>query len=63
MKRGDLRDMFKMKNFDAGRLATIHNIYFFNDLMEQMRDAIRENHFQDFKKEYLTRLSKNMVLA
>ncbi len=48
-----LYELFKFKNPEAGRLATIHNIFFFNDLMRQVREAIQDHRFQKFKKEYL----------
>jgi queuine tRNA-ribosyltransferase len=40
--REGLRDLFKEKNQDAGRFATLHNVYFFNDLMRKIRNTIRE---------------------
>lgn len=55
--RRELRRLFKDKNPEAGRLATIHNAYFFNDLMEKIREAINENKFSEFKKSCLGRLS------
>jgi len=58
VERRELHQMFKIKNPEAGRLATIHNVYFFNDLMSQMRDALREGRFGEFKGEYLGRLAK-----
>ncbi len=51
--RRDLHKMFKEKDEQAGRLATIHNVYFFNDLMQQIRTSIVEGRFMEFKKEYL----------
>ncbi len=48
-----LHSLFKEKKLEAGRLATIHNIYFFNDLLRQIREAIKQNRFKIFKKWYL----------
>ena len=45
--------LFKEKNPEAGRLATIHNIFFFNDLMRQIREAIQSGQFQKFKQSYI----------
>jgi queuine tRNA-ribosyltransferase/7-cyano-7-deazaguanine tRNA-ribosyltransferase len=53
LPRRELHKMFREKNLEAGRMATIHNIYFFNDLMEKIRGAIREGQFQNFKRQYL----------
>jgi len=58
ISRRELHKLFKDKDQRAGRLATIHNIYFFNDLMEKIRESIRGGGFGEFKKEYLTRLGK-----
>lgn len=51
--RGELRELFKAKNPRAGRLATIHNVWFFNDLMGKIRESIREGKFSELKKEVL----------
>ncbi len=45
--------MFKDKNKEAGRLATIHNLYFFNNLMEEIREAIRDGKLGELRKAYL----------
>lgn len=59
VSRGELYELFKSGCPEAGRLATIHNVYFFNDLMEKIRNSIREGHFQKFKAEYLRKLEKS----
>lgn len=61
ISKRDLRRLFKEKNPEAGRLATIHNVYFFNDLMEKIRQAINEDNFLEFKKKYLTALTKKLA--
>ena len=52
--RGGLHRLFKTKNPEAGRLATIHNIYFFNDLMEKIRIAISDDQFEKLRRYYLS---------
>lgn len=59
--QGQLRDLFKTKNEKAGRYATLHNVWFFNDLMDQIRSAIRHNRFSKFKQAFLARLSRSQV--
>jgi queuine tRNA-ribosyltransferase/7-cyano-7-deazaguanine tRNA-ribosyltransferase len=54
--RGLLHEFFKTKNPEAARLATLHNVYFFNDLMMKIRWSIKEGRFTEFKKETLARL-------
>jgi queuine tRNA-ribosyltransferase len=59
ISRGELYELFKSKNPEAGRLATIHNIYFFNDLMTKIRDSIRGGYFREFKSECLRKFGKS----
>lgn len=56
--RAKLYELFKAKNPDAGRYATMHNVWFFNSLVEQMRAAIAKGKFVEFKKKYLASLAK-----
>ncbi len=49
--RKQLREMFKSGDQNAGRLATIHNMFFFNRLMAGIREAIREDRFEVFKNQ------------
>ena len=35
------------------RLAVMHNLYFYNNLMEEIRRALDEDRFEEFKKEKL----------
>jgi tRNA-guanine family transglycosylase len=41
----------------AGEIATMHNIYFFNDFMRQIREAIQRGMFKEFKEEFLNKIS------
>jgi queuine tRNA-ribosyltransferase len=34
----------------GARLNTIHNLYYYQDLMAQMRQAIEDNKFAEFKQ-------------
>ncbi len=62
VSRAELRRMFKDKDPQAGRLATIHNVFFFNNLMSEIRQAIEAGGFEDFRKEYLAGLTKQEPL-
>ncbi|MEK7187990.1 MAG: tRNA guanosine(34) transglycosylase Tgt [Patescibacteria group bacterium] len=53
INRKTLRQLFKDKNPEAGRLATIHNVSFFNQLMEDIREGIKNDNLGEVKKEYL----------
>lgn len=49
--RGMLFDMFHSKDLRAGEYATMHNIFFFNTFMSEVRGAIRNETFSDFAEE------------
>lgn len=55
--RAYIRHLFKAKEMLAMRLCVLHNLYFFNDLMRQIRDAIECGNFGGFKKSKLEQLS------
>ncbi|MEE9566871.1 MAG: tRNA-guanine transglycosylase, partial [Desulfobacteria bacterium] len=50
--RAYLRHLFMAKELLAYRLNTTHNIYFFVSLMKEMRNAIRQERFAQFKKDF-----------
>ncbi|MBI5221038.1 MAG: tRNA guanosine(34) transglycosylase Tgt [Candidatus Liptonbacteria bacterium] len=56
VSKAELRQLFENKDTQAGRLATIHNVFFFNNLMAQIRQAIQTGTFSGFQREYLARL-------
>ncbi|MGL4730088.1 MAG: tRNA guanosine(34) transglycosylase Tgt [Clostridium sp.] len=51
--RAYIRHLFKAKEMLAMRLAVLHNLYFYNKLMEEIRDAIDGDYFEEFKEEKL----------
>lgn len=59
VSRGEIHEFFRKRDPRGGRLATIHNIYFFNALMENIREAIRAGRFSEFKLQCLARLKSN----
>ncbi|MGN0584402.1 MAG: tRNA guanosine(34) transglycosylase Tgt [Ruminococcus sp.] len=54
--RAYVRHLFKANEQLAGRLAVQHNLYFYNTLMEKIRDAIDEDRFDSFRDEYSVKL-------
>ena len=44
----------------ALRLAVLHNLYFYNKLMERIRQALDEGTFQQFRTEYSEKLAQRM---
>lgn len=49
--RAYIRHLFKSGEMLGMRLAVMHNLYFYNDLMEKIRKALNENSFENFYKE------------
>lgn len=50
--RAYLRHLFKTKEMLGYRLATLHNLAYLYDLMKEMRQALRENRFLEFKRQF-----------
>ena len=53
-----LRHLFKADEVLALRLAVLHNLYFYNDLMAKIRRALDEGTFADFRARYSGELEK-----
>ncbi len=50
--RSYVRHLFKCGESLAGRLAVQHNLYFYNTLMEKIRDALDNGTFEQFRAYY-----------
>ena len=50
--RSYIRHLFKAKETLGMRLAVLHNLYFYNELMEQIRLALDEDRFESFYSGY-----------
>jgi len=55
--RAYIRHLHKSGEMLGLRLCVLHNLYFYNHLMKEIRDAIDEDRFSSFKDEMLYRLS------
>ncbi len=53
--RGYLNHLFRAKELTYFRLASLHNLHYYLNLMKQMRKAILSNRFQEFKKEFYSK--------
>ncbi|MCD7955599.1 MAG: tRNA guanosine(34) transglycosylase Tgt [Lachnospiraceae bacterium] len=49
--RGYIRHLLKAKEMLGMRLCVLHNLYFYNHLMEEIRGAIEQERYDSFKKE------------
>ncbi|MDF2882256.1 MAG: tgt [Clostridiaceae bacterium] len=51
--RAYIRHLFKAKEMLAMRLCVLHNLYFYNNLMAEIREAIDGDYFPEYKKKKL----------
>lgn len=56
--RSYIRHLFKAKEMLALRLCVLHNLYFYNKLMEDIRKALDEDRFHEFKENKLLEWSR-----
>lgn len=54
--RGYIRHLMKANEMLGMRLAVMHNLYFYNNLMTEIRSNIENGSFKDFKNEYCVKL-------
>ncbi|MBP5773544.1 MAG: tRNA guanosine(34) transglycosylase Tgt [Eubacterium sp.] len=57
--RAYIRHLIKAKEMLGMRLCVLHNLYFYNKMMEEIRDAIANNSFQEYKKQKLAGFEAN----
>jgi len=53
--RAYLKHLYMSKELLSYRLNTIHNIHYFVHLMQDVRDAIIEDRFEAFKKDFFAK--------
>ena len=58
--RAYIRHLFKAREVLAMRLCVIHNLYFYNNLMQEIRDALDGGYWQTFKEEKVEAFSKRV---
>ena len=51
-----IRHLFKADEMLAMRLAVMHNLYFYNNLMEKIRESLDNDTFEDFYRKYVNLL-------
>ena len=56
--RAYIRHLFKAKEMLGMRLCVLHNLYFYNTMMKEIRDAIEEHRYADYKAEKLERMAR-----
>ena len=56
--RAYIRHLLKAKEMLGMRLCTLHNLYFYNKMMEEIRDAIEHHRYAEYKAEKLARMAE-----
>ncbi len=51
--RAYIRHLLKAKEMLGMRLCVLHNLYFYNTMMEEIREALSRGNFAEYKKEKL----------
>jgi queuine tRNA-ribosyltransferase len=59
--RAYLRHLFNTEEILGLRLVSLHNVYFYLDMMRGIREAIAQDRFVEFKKEFLSSYQPSAV--
>lgn len=57
--RAYIRHLLKAKEMLGMRLCVLHNLYFYNTMMEEIRDALDQGRFASYKEEKLYGMGQN----
>jgi queuine tRNA-ribosyltransferase len=61
--RAYLHHLFMVKEMLAARLNTIHNLWYFSELMRRIRDALSEGTFPEFREAFYRNHNQQAVMA
>ena len=56
--RSYIRHLIKAKESLGMRLAVVHNLYFYNELMKKIREALDEGYYENFYQKYRVTLAE-----
>jgi queuine tRNA-ribosyltransferase len=56
--RAYLRHLFNSDEILGLRLVSLHNVHFYLELMRNIREAIQQDRFTEFKKEFLSKYNR-----
>ncbi|MDD4939403.1 MAG: tRNA-guanine transglycosylase, partial [Candidatus Omnitrophica bacterium] len=57
--RAYLRHLFNTEEILGLRLVSLHNVHFYLQMMRNAREAIAQDRFMEFKKEFLSKYNQN----
>jgi queuine tRNA-ribosyltransferase len=59
--RAYIRHLLKAKEMLGMRLCVLHNLYFYNNMMEEIRDAIEKGCYKEYKEAKIARMTGKQV--
>jgi len=59
--RAYIRHLLKAKEMLGMRLCVLHNLYFYNTMMTEIRDALDAGNYEAYKKYKLENMSRGLV--
>ena len=59
--RAYIRHLLKAKEMLGMRLCVLHNLYFYNNMMEEIRTAIEEGRYKEYKKQKLEGFTRGQI--
>ena len=58
--RAYIRHLFKARELLAMRLCVLHNLYYYNDLMEKIRAHLDDGTFAEWKREQVALINRRV---
>ncbi len=59
--RAYIRHLLKAKEMLGMRLCVLHNLYFYNNMMEEIRTAIEEGRYKEYKKQKMEGFTRGQI--
>ena len=59
--RAYLRHLFKAQEILSATLASYHNLFFLQTMMREIRNAIAENRFEEYRTAFLRRFAAGNI--
>lgn len=61
--RGYISHLYRAKELSYFRLASLHNLHYYLNLMKEMRKAILEGKFKEFKEDFYSKRKNNDIIV
>ena len=61
--RAYIRHLLKAKEMLGMRLCVLHNLYFYNTMMEEIRQALDDGRYEEYKKQKLESMAAGLICS